>query len=79
LTRLTARNYRKAAKREKTAILNTFISQTGYERKYAIHSEMAIMNKAIDKLPALADHVPGFVTKRALKPLLFGYYGLILT
>jgi hypothetical protein len=37
LTRLTARTYQKAAKREKTAILNTFISQTGYERKYAIH------------------------------------------
>jgi len=37
LTRLTAKKYRKAGKREKTAILNTFTSQTGYERKYAIH------------------------------------------
>ena len=37
LTRLTSRKYRKVGKREKTAILNTFISQTGYERKYAIH------------------------------------------
>jgi transposase InsO family protein len=37
LTRLTARKYQKAGKRVKTAILNTFISQTDYERKYAIH------------------------------------------
>jgi transposase InsO family protein len=37
LTRLTARKYQKCGKREKTAVLNTFISQTGYERKYAIH------------------------------------------
>jgi len=37
LTRLTAKKYRKAGKREKTAILNTFTSQTGYQRKYAIH------------------------------------------
>jgi hypothetical protein len=36
LTLLTAKKYRKSGKREKTAILNTFISQTGYERKYAI-------------------------------------------
>jgi hypothetical protein len=37
LTRVTAGRYRKAAKREKTAILDTFVEQTGYERKYAIH------------------------------------------
>jgi hypothetical protein len=37
LTRLTAEKYRKAAKREKIAILNTFISQTDYESKHAIH------------------------------------------
>jgi hypothetical protein len=37
LTRLTAGKYRKAGKQEKTSILNTFISQSGYERKYAIH------------------------------------------
>jgi hypothetical protein len=41
-------------------------------------SEMAAMQKAIDKLPTLADAVPEFVTKRTLKPLLFGSYGLIL-
>jgi hypothetical protein len=35
------------------------------------------MNKAIDKLHALADPVPVYVTKRGLKPLLFGSYGLI--
>jgi hypothetical protein len=40
-------------------------------------SEMAVMNRAIDKLPALADPVPEFVGKRALKPLRFGSYGLI--
>jgi transposase InsO family protein len=37
LTRLTARKYRQANKREKTKILDTFIAQTGYGRKYAIH------------------------------------------
>jgi hypothetical protein len=49
-------------------------------RKAAIDlmSEMAAMQKAIDKLPTLADAVPEFVTKRTLKPLLFGSYGLIL-
>jgi hypothetical protein len=36
LTQLTARKYQKAGKREKTAILNIFVSQTGYERKYVI-------------------------------------------
>ena len=37
LTRVTARNYRTAKKREKTKILDTFIAQTNYGRKYAIH------------------------------------------
>jgi hypothetical protein len=37
----------------------------------------AVMNKAIDKLPSLADPVPEFVTKRTLKLLLPGSYGLI--
>jgi len=37
LTRVTAKKYRAAGRREKTAILNTFTEQTGYERKYAIH------------------------------------------
>jgi hypothetical protein len=37
LTRLTATNYRKAKKRGKSAVLDTFIAQTGHERKYAIH------------------------------------------
>ena len=37
LTRLTAKQYRKARKREKSKILDTFIDQTGYQRKYAIH------------------------------------------
>jgi hypothetical protein len=38
---------------------------------------MVLMKQAIDRLPALADPVPGFVSKRALKPLRFGSYGLI--
>jgi hypothetical protein len=37
LTRITAKKYRKAPKKEKTTILDTFTSQTGYGRKYAIH------------------------------------------
>ena len=37
LTLVTASKYRKVGKREKTAILDTFVEQTGYGRKYAIH------------------------------------------
>jgi hypothetical protein len=37
LTVITAKKYRTAGKREKTKILDTFIGQTGYDRKYAIH------------------------------------------
>jgi hypothetical protein len=40
-------------------------------------NEMAVMNKAIDKLRTLADPVPLYVSKRGFKPLLFGFYGLI--
>jgi hypothetical protein len=37
LTKVTARKYRSSTKREKTKILDTFIEQTKYGRKYAIH------------------------------------------
>ena len=37
LTAITAKKYRSAEKRKKTKILDTFIEQTGYGRKYAIH------------------------------------------
>ena len=37
LTAVTAKKYRTADKRKKTKILDTFIEQTGYGRKYAIH------------------------------------------
>jgi len=37
LTAITARKYRTAKKKEKTKILDTFIGQTKYDRKYAIH------------------------------------------
>ena len=37
LTAVTAKKYRTARKSEKTQILFTFIEQTGYNRKYAIH------------------------------------------
>ena len=37
LTKVTARKYRTAKKQEKTKILDTFIGQTNYGRKYAIH------------------------------------------
>ena len=39
--------------------------------------EMELMQKAIDKLPSLADPVPVLISKRYLKPLLFGSYGSI--
>jgi len=37
LTAVTAKKYRTATKSEKTKILFTYIEQTGYNRKYAIH------------------------------------------
>jgi hypothetical protein len=37
LTQVTAKTYQKAKKSMKSTILDTFIDQTGYERKYAIH------------------------------------------
>jgi hypothetical protein len=37
LTAITAKKYRAATKKGKTKILDTFIEQTGYDRKYAIH------------------------------------------
>ena len=37
LTRITAKKYRTAKKKDKTKILDTFIDQTKYGRKYAIH------------------------------------------
>jgi hypothetical protein len=37
LTRITAKKYRLSTKPEKTKILDTFIEQTKYGRKYAIH------------------------------------------
>jgi hypothetical protein len=37
LTKITAKKYRLSTKREKTKILDTFIEQTNYGRKYAIH------------------------------------------
>ena len=37
LTRVTAKKYRLSGKKGKTKILDTFIEQTGYGRKYAIH------------------------------------------
>jgi hypothetical protein len=37
LTRVTAKKYRLSTKKEKTKILDTFIEQTKYGRKYAIH------------------------------------------
>jgi len=37
LTAVTARKYGTAEKKKKTKILDTFIEQTGFNRKYAIH------------------------------------------
>ena len=49
LTRVTAGRYRKAAKREKTAILDTFVEQTGYGRKYAIHLRGEVLERLREK------------------------------
>jgi hypothetical protein len=37
LTKVTANRYRLSTKKDKSKILDTFIEQTGYRRKYAIH------------------------------------------
>lgn len=37
LTNETAKRYRRASKKDKTRILDEFIANTGYNRKYALH------------------------------------------
>jgi transposase InsO family protein len=49
----------------------------GIKQTISLMEEMKLMQKAIDKLPSLADPVPDFVSKRALKPLRFGSLGSI--
>jgi len=56
---VTAAKYQKAVKREKSKILDTFISQTGYGRKYAIHilaNEGKVRYTAKKNLKARAVH-----------------------
>jgi transposase InsO family protein len=47
LTWITAKKYRNATRGEKTRILDTFIDQTGYDRKYAIH---ILVNEGVSRL-----------------------------
>ena len=71
LTKVTARKYRTAKKREKTKILDTFIGQTNYGRKYAIHilaneGKARIVGK---KLKAKVAHEK---RKKRVYPIMYG-------
>ena len=71
LTRVTARKYRTAKKREKTKILDTFIEQTNYGRKYAIHilaneGKVKLVRK---KLKVVVTHG---VKKKRVYPVIYG-------
>jgi hypothetical protein len=52
-----------------TTIKNNLIAQ---KKQINLVSEMEQMQKAIDRLPALAEPVPMFISKGGFKPLLFG-------
>jgi len=70
LTAVTAKKYRKVTKKGKTKILDTFIEQTGYERKYAIH---ILANEGRDK-PAgkrIQARVTHRKTKRRIYPVVY--------
>jgi len=71
LTKITAKKYRTAKKREKTKILDTFIEQTKYGRKYAIHilaneGKVKLVRK---KLKVVINHG---VKKKRFYPVIYG-------
>jgi len=71
LTKITAKKYRTAKKQEKTKILDTFIEQTKYGRKYAIHllaneGKVKLVRK---KLKAVITHG---VKKKRVYPVIYG-------
>jgi hypothetical protein len=58
LAKVTVKKYRLSAKKEKSKMLDTFIQQTGYGRKYAIHilSNEGKVKSAGKKLKAVITH-----------------------
>ena len=52
LTAITAKKYCSARKKNKTKILDTFVEQTGYDRKYAIHilANEGMIKRAVKKV-----------------------------
>ena len=78
LTTITARKYRSAKKKDKTKILDTFIEQTKYTRKYAIHilANEGRLKGAVKKVRLNAAHkskrkrtYPVFYDKKVLNAL----------
>jgi len=71
LTRITAKKYRLSAKKEKSKILDTFIGQTGYGRKYAIHilANEGKVKSVGKKLKAVITHKS---KKKRVYPVIYG-------
>ena len=71
LTRITAKKYRLSTKKEKSKILDTFIGQTGYGRKYAIH---ILANEG--KVKSVGKKVKAVIThktkKKRVYPVIYG-------
>jgi len=71
LTKITAKKYRLSTKKEKSKILDTFIGQTGYGRKYAIHilANEGKVKSAGKKLKAVITHK---TKKKRVYPVIYG-------
>jgi hypothetical protein len=71
LTRVTAKKYRLSTKKEKSKILDTFIGQTGYGRKYAIHilANEGKAKAAGKRLKAVITHT---TKRKRVYPVIYG-------
>jgi hypothetical protein len=66
LTQVTAKTYQKAKKLMKSTILDTFIDQTGYERKYAIH---LLVNEG--RTPFIGNKLKAQASRKSRKKLVY--------
>jgi len=71
LTKVTAKKYRLSSKKGKSKILDTFIEQTGYSRKYAIH---ILANEGKIKIVAkkLKVKISHTIKKKRVYPVIYG-------
>ena len=71
LTKVTAKKYRLSSKKEKTRILDTFIDQTDYGRKYAIHI-LANESKVTSVGKKLKVEITHKSRKKRVYPVIYG-------